>query len=246
MLDALPLRALDRDGQARVDAHLAGCTRCREELERAAELRRHFTAHVQPAGLPARPRRWWWLMVPAVASVLLIVAIGPWQQPAPSAPPARLDEAGLGELGIKGDASWLVFANRAGRVLPVHDGTELEAGDRIRFMVIPGAARYLMVASIDGRGAATIYFPYGGSQSAAIDGDRVEPEGSIVLDAAPGPERIFALLSDAPIAAETVRAQLREIARGGSGAIRGTVALALPVRAQASLVFEKAAPCCAP
>src|ERR1044071_9270697 len=156
MLDALPLRALDRDGQARVDAPLAGCTRCREELERAAELRRHFTAHVQPAGLPARPRRWWWLMAPAVASVLLIVAIGPWQQPATSAPTARVDEAGLGELGIKGDASWLVFANRAGRVLPVHDGTELEAGDRIRFMVIPGGARYLMVASIAGRGAATI------------------------------------------------------------------------------------------
>lgn len=243
MLDALPLRALDRDGEARVDAHLARCARCREELERAAELRRHFTAHVQPAGLPVRPRRWSWLLVPAVATVVLIVAIEPWRRPAR---PPRVDEAGIGELGIKGDASWLVFASRGGRVLPVHDGTELAAGDRIRFTVIPGGARYLLVASIDGRGTATIYVPYGGSQSAAIDGDRVEPEGSIVLDAAPGPERIYALLSDAPIAAERVRAQLREIARGGSDAIRGTSALALPVRAQASLVFEKVAPCCAP
>ena len=135
-----------------------------------------------------------------------------------------------------------MFANHDGRVFAVHDGTTLDAGDRIRFAVTPAGVRYLLVASIDGLGAATIYYPYGGPQSAIIEGDRVEPAGSIELDAAPGPERIYALLSDEPIAADTVIAKLRAVAGGGADAIRHAPALELPVRAQLSLVFEKAAP----
>lgn len=231
MLDALQLGALDRDSEARVQAHLASCASCRHDAQSAAELRQHFTVHVLPRGLPAgRSRRRFWL-VPAFAAALLIAVIGLRPRPAP-----------VGELGIKGEASWQVFANRAGRVFAVRDGTELAAGDQIRFAVIPAGARYLLVASIDGLGSATIYYPYGGAESAPVEGDRIEPDGSIVLDAAPGPERIYALLSDEPIAADAVTAQLREVARGGADAIRGMRALQLPVRAQVSLVFEKVAP----
>src|SRR5262249_33533753 len=78
MLDALPLGALDRDSEARVEAHLARCARCREDLERAAELRRYFTLCVQPAGLPVPRRRWLWLLAPGFATVLLIAMIGLW------------------------------------------------------------------------------------------------------------------------------------------------------------------------
>jgi hypothetical protein len=233
MLDALSLGALDRDSEARVQAHLASCASCRQDAQDAAELRRQFTVHVLPRGLPARRsyRRLW--LVPAFAAVLLVVVIGLRPRP------ARTEQ-----LGIKGEASWQVFANRDGRVFAVRDGTRLAAGDRIRFAVIPAGARYLMVASVDGLGAATIYYPYEGAGSAPIQGDRVEPNGSIVLDAAPGPERIYALLSDQPIAADAVTAQLRTIARAGADAIRGMRALPLPLplRAQVSLVFEKAAP----
>ncbi|HEX3759049.1 MAG TPA: zf-HC2 domain-containing protein [Kofleriaceae bacterium] len=231
MLDALALHALDRDSEARVHAHLAGCASCRDDARIAAQLRQRFTTHVLPRGVPARrrPRRSW-LLIPALAAALLL-AIG-WQ----SRP------AAVAELGIKGAASWQVFANHAGRVFAVHDGTTLAAGDRIRFAVTPAGARYLLVASIDSLGAATIYYPYDGPQSAVIEGDRVEPAGSIELDAAPGPERIYALLSDDPIAAEPVIAQLRAVAVGGADAIRDAQALELPVRAQLSLVFEKATP----
>lgn len=230
MLDALALHALDRDSEARVHAHLAGCASCRDDAQIAAQLRQRFTVHVLPRGVPARrrPRRSWPL-IPALVAALL--AIGWCSRPAPVA-----------ELGIKGAASWQVFANREGRVFAVHDGTTLAAGDRIRFAVIPAGARYLLVASIDGLGAATIYYPYDGLQSAIIEGDRVEPAGSIELDAAPGPERIYALLSDGPIAADTVIEQLRAVAAGGADTIRDPRALELPVRAQLSLVFEKAAP----
>ena len=230
MLDALALRALDRDSEARVHAHLACCASCREAAQVAAELRQRFTVHVLPRGVPARRRqRRSWLLIPALAAVLL--AIGWRSRPAPVA-----------ELGIKGAASWQVFANHDGRVFPVHDGTTLAAGDRIRFAVTPAGARYLLIASIDGLGAATIYYPYDGAQSAIIEGDRVEPAGSIELDAAPGPERIYALLSDQRIAADTVIEQLRAVAVGGADAIRDARPLELPVRAQLSLVFEKATP----
>jgi len=230
MLDALALRALDRASEARVHAHLASCASCRDDARIAAQLRQRFTVHVLPRGVPARRReRRAWLWIPPLVAALL--AIGWCSRPAPVA-----------ELGIKGAASWWVFANRDGRVFAVRDGTTLAAGDRIRFTVTPAGARYLLVASIDGRGAATIYYPYGGPQSAIVQADRVEPAGSIELDAATGPERIYALLSDEPIAADTVIARLRAVAVGGADAIRGARALELPVRAQLSLVFEKATP----
>jgi hypothetical protein len=146
------------------------------------------------------------------------------------------------ELAIKGDASWQVFANRDGQTFSVRDGAELAVGDRIRFAMLPGGAHYVLVASVDSTGAATIYYPYGGEMSAPIGGERVEPAGSIALDAAPGPERIYAILSDQPVAAADVVAQLREIAAGGPEAIRATRTLRLAARAQLSLVFEKAAP----
>lgn len=230
-LDALALGALDPDREAEIRAHLASCAACHGAHEAAAALREHFTLRVLPRGLPERPRhRWLWLAVPALAVALLIVL---WPRREPSE---------LSDLGIKGTASWQVFANRGGHTFAVHDGTGLAAGDRIRFIVMPAGARYLLVASVDGRGAVTIYYPYQGSQSAPIDGDRFELTGSIVLDAAPGPERIYALLSDEPITADAVTAPLRMVASGGAVAIRGTHALPVPVRAQASLVFEKVAP----
>jgi hypothetical protein len=226
-LDALALDALDRDAAERVRVHLDGCTACREDQRAAAELRAHFEGRVLPRGLPARrPHRRPWLAVPAFALVVLAIALWRWPRPP--------------ELGIKGDASWQVFANRDGRTFAVRDGTELAAGDRIRFVVLPGGARYILVVSVDGGGAVTIYHPYSGERSAAIDGDRVELEGSIVLDAAPGPERLYAVLTDEPLAAAAVKAPLGELAASGATAIRAARALPVPARAQLTLMFEKA------
>jgi len=116
---------------------------------------------------------------------------------------------------------------------------------------VPAGARYLLVASVDGGGGVTIYYPYNGAQSAAIaaiaggvggGAGVIEPAGSIVLDAAPGPERVFAILSDVALPVELVTAQLRAVAASGADAIRATHTLALPACKQLSLVFEKAEP----
>jgi hypothetical protein len=230
MVDALALDALDHDTAARVRDHLARCARCSSDQKDAAELREQFARSVLPRGLRVRPpRRWAWLAVPAVVVAVAVLILALWR------PPER-DDA----LAIKGEASWRVFANRDGQTFAVRDETELAPGDRIRFVVLPDGARYLLVVSVDGRGAVTIYYPYNGAHSASIEGDRFELAGSIVLDDAPGPERIYAILSDHPVASAVVTAQLRQLAGGGATAIRAMRALPLPVRAQLSLVFEKA------
>jgi hypothetical protein len=233
MLDSLALDALDLATAERVQAHLASCAGCREHQGAAAELRREFASRALPRRAERPVRRWWWLALPAVA-VVVVIALG--------APGGLGRRAEPPRLAIKGDVSWQVFANRGGETFAVRDGSALAAGDQIRFVVLPGGGRYLLVASIDGNGAATIYYPYGGERSAAVDGERVELGGSIVLDDAAGPERIYAILSDEPLAAAAVKAQLRAVAAGGEAAIRRTRTLPVPARAQLSLMFEKAAP----
>lgn len=236
-LDAFALDALDGAAGARVRDHLATCATCQADHAAAAARRAHFTHHVLPLGPPQRrSRHLAWLALrfalPALAAAL--IAIAAWPRGAPP--------AGDGELAIKGGASWQVFAHRAGQTFAVHDGARLGDGDQIRFVVEPAGARYLLVASVDGLGQATIYYPYGAAMSAPIAGDRIELAGSIVLDAAPGPERVFALFSDAPIAAAAVQGALRAVAAAGPDAIRGTRALPFAVRAQTSVSFEKAPP----
>jgi hypothetical protein len=147
------------------------------------------------------------------------------------------------ELGIKGGAGWQVFGHRGDRTFAVHDGARLEARDQIRFVVTPQGAHYLLVVSVDGAGKASVYYPYDGTQSGALTGDgRVELPGSIVLDAAPGPERLYAIFSDAPIEVDSIMAQLRAVGARGGDAVRRTRSLELTARAQLSLVFEKATP----
>jgi len=231
-IDSLALGALDTDTEARAAAHLASCADCRAEQAAAAALRAHFSTHVLPRTSPVSRRswRWAWVVAPAlVAAAVLLVVI-------------RDRGTAPDELGIKGGATWQVFANRNGDTFPVRDGTTLVPRDRIRFVVTPGGARYLLVASVDGAGTASIYYPYGGTQSGPAQGEHSELPGSIVLDAAKGPERLYAIFSDDPIAAELVTDQLRVIGAQGGDAIRRTRSLDLPSRAQSSLVFEKAMP----
>ena len=117
-------------------------------------------------------------------------------------------------------------------------GAVLAPGDAVRFVVEPAGHRYLLVVSLDGAGKVSVYHPFDGAESAPLAATaRVEVPGSIVLDRAPGPERIVAVFSDAPLSAAAVGQRLAAAAPGsGSGS---QVKLALPGTEQISLVFEK-------
>lgn len=232
MLDALYLKALDADARAATMEHVKACDRCRERAREAEASRRHFIDHVLPRQLPkvVRPRRRvWWLVPPALAvaiaaSILLIRPRSPAHD----------------ELGIKGGATLQIYANRGDSVMPVQDGTSLQPGDRIRFVIKAAASQHLVIASIDAAGHATIYYPYAGRASVQLpDAPVHEVPGSVFLDHTLGPERVFALLGRAPISTEPVVAALRKI---GADAIRTQRTLDVAVDAQLSVVFEKVKP----
>jgi hypothetical protein len=240
-LDAWHLGLLEGEELRRVEAHTARCPICSEQRDAHRASVQRFGDQVLARTAPAvrsrlapRSRRRWW----AGALVLSAAAALLWLRRGPD------DDLGTSTaLRFKGPGSLQIFARRQGRVFPVAAGTVLAPGDAIRFFLHPSGLDHVIVGSVDGAGKANIYYPYGGARSARLDpGRRLEVPGSIILDGAPGPERVFAVFSRAPLAADQVRAALAAVAAGGEAAIRSSRTLPLPDTSQASVQFEKGEP----
>ncbi len=117
------------------------------------------------------------------------------------------------DLGLKGDAriEFEVVAQRANEgQFPVKDGTVLKPGDKIRFVVNPGGAKYVLIGSKDGAGNFTVYHPYGGEKSAGIDRGEHELPGAIELDEVAGKEKLIAVFSTEPLKADEVKAMVEK------------------------------------
>jgi hypothetical protein len=230
-LDRLVMDRLPAAERAALLDHLAACRRCaglHEERTAAAET---FAREVLPRTLPRTLRRldgarWWgrarWL-APAAACAAALALVVP-------RPPVRP------ELGVKGAGVLRVYALHGGQVSLVGDGGRLAAGDRIRF-VLQSELPYALVVSVDGEGNRSVYFPHGGGASERIPAQvPVEVPGSIELDGARGPERIWALFSRRPLAVADVAAAMRALA---PGSLRAAASLAVPGALQTSLLIEK-------
>jgi hypothetical protein len=241
-LDALALGALPAPRKERVVAHLGACESCRERSEELAALRSQFTRSVLPrhlAALPWRPSPWarwgvlWGRLVPVlvVAGLALFLVL------------PRERTSVESDLAVKGGAALRIFVHRGERVWKAAEGEALAPRDQVRFQVESGGLPYLLVVSIDGAGKPSVYYPYGGRQSGpvALQEEVVLPD-SIVLDAASGPERLYALFSREPLQAEAVKAALLKVGAGGPDAIRARALLPIEADAQASFFFEKAIP----
>jgi len=247
--DLVDLGQASPEDVARIEAHGARCPDC--AARRAEHARRvlHFRTVVfsrTAEKLAARPRlalRWRWslgLALPLAAGLLLL---------------ARGHQVGLhpsGHLptsetiGIKGTPTLQVFARRralgtaAAEVTKVKDGDRLAAGDALRFVLSPTGLPYVLIASVDGAAQTSVYYPFQGEASAEVDSkDPVPVPGSIVLDQAPGPERIFVIHSERPISASTARAALARLGAGGADAIRAAQRLPIEGTVQSTLCFEK-------
>ena len=89
-------------------------------------------------------------------------------------------------VGMKGlaSASFEVFAVRGdGQPFAVKQDTVLHPSDRIRFVVVPAGAKFVMVASTDGAGVFSVYHPFGAAQSQPVDGKyKIELPGAVELD----------------------------------------------------------------
>lgn len=208
-LDLLSLSALAQTESDKAQSHLETCETCRQRWQELEDDRQRFQQFVFPRTFPnveakARPvsfwervRRKWTLALPAVglvvATVVLMVVVPGAETP---------------YIGIKGGTRLDVVALRGDRQMPVGNDTSLAPGDRIRFLVDPAGAPYVMVASLDGQGQVSLYYPYDGDRSAPVPAGTQELPGSIELDSVGGKERIYALFSDVPLNAGDVRAAL--------------------------------------
>ncbi|HEY4175592.1 MAG TPA: zf-HC2 domain-containing protein [Kofleriaceae bacterium] len=237
-IDTLAANRMSAPEASAVRAHIDTCERCRADFAEANAAVSTFTREVFPRTrdrltVPARP--WWRSLLPVLAPVLAAAMVLVWFVRRPESVPTHEDV-----IRTKGGLTFRVFARRDHTVHLVQDGEALAAGDQIRFVAGGTSKRYILVVSIDGRGTASVYYPYGGSGSALLGDGTSELPGSIVLDTAPGAERLFAVFTPEPIAAGPVLEQLRAIA--SKNAIRDTRSLDVPASAQATLVFDKATP----
>lgn len=262
--DRLLLHALSGEEEGRIQQHLADCVRCRTDHAGYAADAQRFSQEIFPRTVErfnratpgtfwgrVRQRRLVWLLAPAMTVALALVVVG-----------ARLSQDRLSNDGLSndgnsgtgtttdddirikgGEPTLRSFARRTQHVFPVQDGMELHPGDELRFVVDSPSLRYLLVASIDGTGKVNVYFPYDGSQSGAIaTGKPTELPGSIVLDHAPGPERIFAFYSKAPLFRADLEPALKALWSRGPAAIRAKDRLSVKAERQSTFLFEKAAP----
>ncbi|HZS37268.1 MAG TPA: hypothetical protein VFF06_10590 [Polyangia bacterium] len=245
-IDAFELGQLHGEDEARARVHVTTCERCRGDLEALRSARERFEREVMPRTLPAvirrhrrrgaSLRRRLLVVLPVIAAAAALLLLLP--RGMDLTPRERILVKG-GEPALRG------FARRGDRVFAVSDGAVLAPGDDLRFVVEPGGRRFVLIASVDGAGHATVYHPYGGMTSAPLDkAPRIELPGSIHLDAAPGPERVFALYSDQPLDAQPVLAELRVLGARGAAAIREQRVLdgarARGATAQGTFLFEKA------
>jgi hypothetical protein len=232
-LDRLALAGLAADRQA----HLDSCERCRGEQAQLKALQQTFSTTVLPRTSSAVTERadwrasWSRFWIPsaalgAVAVVMLVLLVPPLMAPG--------DE----DLGAKGDVSFSAVVKRGDQLLPAG---QARPGDQVRLVLTGPAGGFVMVASIDGRGRASVYHPFDGVQSAAVEkAGRWELPGSIELDETQGPERLFALWSTQPLSASDVKTALVMLGARGWEAIRAAQSLEVPgVSHSQTILLEK-------
>lgn len=220
-IDLLLLSALADAEATQARAHLDGCDECRGRWAQLEADKRQFEQFVFPRTLPKLEARLEQQQTPVgffarfrLAVVLPAVAV------AAAATFAVVGLTGPGTqtedelyIGLKGAVpSVEIVAQRGETQFKVTPGGELHAKDRIRFVVNPAGARYVLIASQDGAGAFTVYQPFGANQSMSIEGvgrARVELPGAVELDDTMGTERVVAAFSDSPISAADLEAAFR-------------------------------------
>jgi len=184
-------------GVAATADHVKGCAQCQAHLEKCE----------QPLSVPAwardlsRPRRFRWLGAPQLAAfgacaAAVAIAVALWPRPHAE-----------GEIGVKGNPSVAVYMKR-GEHVSLWDGrTPLRAGDSVQLKVAPEGFGRVAVASIEGGAAKELYAGPVASRDATL-----LPQ-SWTLDAAPGPEALLIVFSNAPLSADQLRSALARLPR---------------------------------
>lgn len=222
-IDLLLLSALEAQEANAAKSHLDGCTTCKQRWVELNEDKVKFEQFVFARTLPKLEERLkkkslferldLRLLVPALglgaAALVAVIATGGGD----GGPTGQTEDEVY--IGIKGkEPLFEVFALRGSSAqFEVKAGTPLKPKDRIRFVVNPAGAKYVLVASRDGKGTFTVYHPYGAAESAPVDAKpprRLELPNAVELDETAGAERLVAVFSDKPVKAAEVQAALEK------------------------------------
>jgi hypothetical protein len=210
-----------------VDEHIAICPDCRGRLRAIDDEQRRFESDIsfdrfaggveRAARAPARARRpaaraWVYSAVAMAAGVAIVMTV---RAPAGSRVPIGMSSIERGDRGdrIKGGAGMTVrVAGPSGQRTAAVEGTEpLATGERLRVGYQSGGHRYLLSLSIDEHGDVTPLYPEQGASLPVPEGapsvTRYLPD-SLELTGG-GLERIFVVLSDAPIDLDVARRAAR-------------------------------------
>lgn len=219
-IDLLMLSGLEASAANAAKSHLDSCETCRTRWRELNEDKEKFQQFVFPRTLEKVASR---VMAPSLFDRIRI--IGPWKVFGPLAGAAAaaglaigvFNAAGPGTqtedevyVGIKGgksaDVTLEVVAQRPSQgQFAVKPGSVLRPGDKLRFVVNPGSAKYVLIGSLDGSGAFTVYHPFGGDKSAAIERGSHELPGAVELDAVTGAEKVVAVFSSVPVEAKALQ-----------------------------------------
>ncbi len=228
---------------------LADCEHCQSRLQSMVAESEAFNASVNPGfesaavlqkleASEAQSTTPWWAKLtkpwmPVLVAAVALFAIVPLTQVDPDPEPG---------VRIKGGGVGLsMFVKDLDGVQPGHDGMHLSAGDQIQFRYNADEHDYLFIISVDARGTISSLYPEETEQSIRVlpQGAHVL-QGSIILDEAVGPERIYAVFSAEPVSFGEIDAAVKA-GLADNGSVVDLKALPLQTQdvAQSSILIVK-------
>ncbi len=239
-LDRFMAGELTGEAGDRIRAHLDECESCAARYERLlAQRDAFFEAHpeLEPTGVTAEPlgqRLLRWIAAPWIAPAaltatfagLLLLYMLPTLVPGPGGGSGdglaveRGHQAGEAGQRVRLKAGFGVsfdVMTEAGQVEPGVPGGMYRPGDRIQLRYTSPHRAYVLVVSLDSRGGVTVFYDHEGHSMAIEPGVGRPLPGSILLDDAQGPERVFACFSEGPLPTDVVLTGLAEALREAKG-----------------------------
>jgi len=224
-----------------IEAHTAGCARCRARLKEIGDEQRRFEQDISfdrfaagveraartPRRVPAQKSpamRWAFPAFALAAAAALAITVGPLRRPADS-----------GANRIKGEGITVMIGGpgRPARRTPVTDTPErLAPGERIRIGYRAGGPEYLVAVSIDDQGEISALYPESGA-SVDLGGGKGDPNAMVYLPdsiefTGVGRERLVVVRSDRPLDVDAVKRAARAAFHKAGGDLTRLPSLNLP------------------
>ena len=131
---------------------------------------------------------WAWLAPVLMIAAVLLGGFLTTLQPKPSV-----------HTTIRSSDALQIFQLQDDQLHPYEEGTSLGDGDVLGFKVGTAGHDAVVILSVDGNGAVSVFYPESGDQPVPLTSNGMMAlPGSVILDNAPGPEIFFAVF-DTPV-----------------------------------------------